>query len=1128
MGPEGARTSLLVLLHLVAGTFRLCSMGVLGEKFVDRLVPVLAAGDPVAACELLDGLAGDELAEATSWFATSKRWIRNVDQHVTLDPKPRAADDDHLVRWHDQKWILAMCAVRLCGPRRAASRIAWGDFWDYRTDEGEAMFVHLLWDRDPPWVAEFADAASRVRLGGRERNSNGTLSRVLRAASMHHGLPAPTGDTFLKRWRDGAPSGKSWVEGGSQRSFAESLAADPFMPEVLWLYLASGHCGDYEAWLPGAMASLTESGVVDRDTLVETVLVALTAGQPPAAQRTLVKILEAIGLCPEEVRGGIAYLVGVLATGDRSVPPVLLPLALALVGDGEEMRGLVDVVSGRPEKKPRAQLLSALRNAELRARVGDEAMTKVLDVLADTDDAAYAAKADALRTRLGLGARHAPAGRALGLWELAPGSSGTERADTRWSIDDYWRWVLDPWNPDNRRSSVAEVVDCELSVMGQGSYDPARMTRAVKAALSKGGCHAGALGLVLEELFLSGGMRGSWNAALECVGLCADPRNSMVKRPTGLAELLRVLSRYAVEAPGTYAVPRGLGALAAESSSSKAAVEARRLVGFLTGEDEQIAVARLRSATATPTEVHHRGLWDLMPEEVTPLPEQVPVMLGPSSVDELRRLVPPHWSRVTAMGDLWAPAPDPTQRLLVGIVDSEVLLATVLAALHLHGADAAHPAFLAADRGQRRADEVLVAIECWLDDALDISVFWRVATSEVASEVQVRHRWRVGALVRDAQAWRKQLAPFAQRLHEPDDHEAGVLVVPSEIGTPGQRFLFLRAVEALLRAADSPVLLGLPSWRDGTIDFDELLARLREVASAGDQVGPLDLVVALHRLREVDPARADEVPDGLLTDPRFTAISGTESWDATALVRRWIAAGGLPALQPLARDGAWTGAPPSPVPYPTLEAWPAELAEDPWSPTVVADDDWSKFCAEAVLRLYPRWSDRAMPYAHLTGWWGRVPALAIGPLGLALHDVLLSQLTPAGAANGRPHPAEFLQQVRWGRIDPATAAAAAVGRHEAGTLGLTGMVRTLGAQMETHLRGLWPIALAIADALCGVSRRPAAHADLLRLLTTYAHEVPADVRAQPPAGIAALATGKGSTKAHLAARDLVKSLQDAT
>lgn len=1104
-----------------------CAMGVLGEKFVDRLVPVLGAGDPVAAYELLDCLAGDELAEATSWFAKSKRWTRNLDQHAPLDRTPRKDGDDHLVRWHEQKWILAMCAVRLCGPRTAASRIAWGDFWDSNRGVGEAVFVHLLWDLDRTWVAEFADAASRVRLGGRARHSNRTLSWVLRAASMHHGLPAPTGDTFLKMWRSGAPSGVSSFEGDSKRSFAERLAVDPFMPEVLWHYLASGHCGDYETALPVALATLTESAVVERDTLIETVLVALTAGHPPTAQRTLAKILEAIGLRPEEIRGGFAYLVGVLATSDRSVPPVLLPVALELVGDGDELRALVDVVAGRPEKKPRVQLLTALRTTALRARVGDGAMAEVLDVLAHTDDAAYADKVDALRTKLGLGARHAPDGQALGLWDLSPGGSGTKYVDSWWSIDDYWSSVLGPQNGEDRRLETAGVVDRELFVMRRGSYDPARMTRAVQEALSKGACHAGALGSALEELFLSGGMRVSWGAALECVGMCADPRNSMVRRPTGLAELLRILSRYAGEAPGTYAVPPGLGALATESSSSKSAVEARRLVALLTGEDEQTAVARLRGA-APPTEVQHRGLWDLMPGEVTPLPEQVPVTIGPGSIDELRRLLPPHWTRGGVMGDIWAPSPDTTQRLPVGIVDADVLLATVIAVLHLKGAGAVHPAFQAIDRGQRRLDEVLVAIECWLDGALDLPVFWRVATAEVASEMQVLVRWRAETLVRDAHAWRQQLAPLSKRLHEPEDPEAGVLVVPTEISTPGDRFLFLRAVEALLRAPDSPVLLGLPSWRDGTIDLDALLGRLRAVASAGGQVGPLDLVVALHRLRDVDPARANEVPDGLVTDPRFTAASGTESWDASALVHRWITAGGLPPLQPHARDGAWTGAPQSPVPYPTLAAWPAELAENPWSPTLVADDDYSKFRAEAVLRLYPRWSDRAMPYAHLASWWGGVPALATGPLGLALHDVLLTHLTPAGDMNGRPHPAEFLQQVRWGRIDPATAAAAAVGRHEAGTLGLTGVVRTLGAQMETHLRGLWPIALAIADALCGVPRRPAALSDLLRLLTTYAHEVPADIRVQIPAGIRTLAASKGATKAHLAARDLGESLQVAT
>jgi hypothetical protein len=64
--------------------------------------------------------------------------------------------------------------------------------------------------------------------------------------------------------------------------------------------------------------------------------------------------------------------------------------------------------------------------------------------------------------------------------------------------------------------------------------------------------------------------------------------------------------------------------------------------------------------------------------------------------------------------------------------------------------------------------------------------------------------------------------------------------------------------------------------------------------------------------------------------------------------------------------------------------------------------------------------------------------------------------------------------------------------------------------------------MAIADALCAVPRRPAQLADLLRLLTEYAHEVPAEDPAVPE-HVQRLAEARGSSQAHEAARALLSA-----
>ena len=330
----------------------------MADTFVDRLVPVLSRGDLVAAYELLHDLDGAELREAQTWFAGSRRWFRELGAHVTY------AGEDHDARFatrHEAEWIVGMCAVLLCGPRTAAERVPWQSLRDWTEHNGEAAFVQLLWDRPREWVAEFVDAASRVGWVPRARTATASLSRALRAAAVHHGLPCPTGNTFLKAWYAGTPLMRKWqwqMDSGSE-GLAAWLAVDPFMPELLLGYLAAGESGDLPE-LPGAVGRLVRSGSVERSAVLALVLELLTTSQRPKSQRVLAGILAELEIRADEVPGGLTYLLGVLSTADRAVQPVLLPVAIVLMTDAEGCRQLTDVVAARPEKKPKELLLAAL------------------------------------------------------------------------------------------------------------------------------------------------------------------------------------------------------------------------------------------------------------------------------------------------------------------------------------------------------------------------------------------------------------------------------------------------------------------------------------------------------------------------------------------------------------------------------------------------------------------------------------------------------------------------------------------------------------------------------------------------------------------------------------------------
>lgn len=1109
----------------------------MAETFADELTPILSDGDLVAAWELLHSLEGQELRAAKDWFAGNRRWLGRISENLTF------AGDDHEERFdarHRAAWIVGLCAIRLCGPATAAGRVPWNDCWDFMQNEGEAAFVQLLWDTDRAWVADFVEAASHIGLGGNARNTNGQLSRALRAAAVHHALPCPTGRTFLACWTAGT---------GRHATLADRLAADPFMPDLLFLYLASGHCGDMRD-LPEATAELCARGVVERATVLEAVLEHLTTVQRPVSQQVLAETTAALDLKPTEIPGGLTYILGVLATSYKTVVPILLPHALDLIEDAEGLHQLTTVLAARPEKRPKETLLAALKQPSMQASVGLEAVLTALDVLGSGDDAAFSDKlartaaslAPAKVEKLPAGASVSPSDEAqgpgaavLGLWNLPPAPVGVEAVGW-WARSTGWNDVLDS-RAAYRSRLQPRLVDLTLAAMADGTFGDGRdLRRAADGLLGIQRLSMSALGSVFDDLFLGGGLRQAWPTALAIAdAACAAPR-----RPAGLAGLLRTLGRYTAEVPRPGQVPPHLAALAAGEGRTKAQMEARLLVAGLVDEPVETALVRLRdnesarleTASAAPQPAR-RGLWKSAPDSPGVLPSYRrladpvdPVLEAAADLSRLRAVLSENFNGYAQNFDdvSYRPSGYSQHAESSGLTYPERVLAATVEAINRHGADAVRTALAGIDRYYGPLD-VVVAIDTWAAGTLDSAALWRVLHGSVPLQV-LRDVWQSqGIGPAEVHDRARALPPFSTRLAEPDHPDVQALVLPFELTAPVERLAFVRAAEVLLRAewrpSTSRPMLCTPTWADCTLDFDDLLPRLRQAASNADAtVGPVDLVQALHRLRPVDPARAVEVPDGLRTDVLF-AEHGERSWDATDLVRTWIARGGLPDLEPRPdENGRWSTSTVAPVPFTRLAALPPELADDPWTPGPIMPS----------LRLMPRWGDRVVEDAFAS--WGlfdprHFPGLVAGPFGVPLHDRLLALMTPeynTRVIQAVPVLVEFARQ---GRLVPAAVAAAAVGRHEAGTLRLG--ILTKGLQRgfeEGGFRQLWPSVLAIADGLCGVDKKPGGLADLLRLLTTYAHEVPAAAVDLPP-GLLRFAENRGSTKSHVEARELVAALRRA-
>jgi hypothetical protein len=336
-------------------------------------------------------------------------------------------------------------------------------------------------------------------------------------------------------------------------------------------------------------------------------------------------------------------------------------------------------------------------------------------------------------------------------------------------------------------------------------------------------------------------------------------------------------------------------------------------------------------------------------------------------------------------------------------------------------------------------------------------------------------------------------------------------------GRPAHRLTFLHVCETLLRLDDGPVLLSTPTRADGTLGLDDLLARLLAAGSAG--VGPLDLVLALYRLRPVDAGRAADVADlpPVRTIAALTGPDGDETLDALDLLRTWLAGGGLRDLTSRrSEDGEqWVYDARVPVPWSVCRAAPQELHELPGGRLV------SYFYSSALPRVLPTWPERALettPNSRRSVSTAAVLARLPGPFGLASHEQVLYE-----ASHGdQRYVLRMLRDARaYGRLDDVLLGEAGLLQCRLGTMALPTTVTAWDRLLRAELATVWPVVLPVAAALCGAPRRPVGLAALLRLLTAFAHEVPDP---EAPAEIRTLAEARGSTQIHAAARELVAAL----
>ncbi|KRF34952.1 hypothetical protein [Nocardioides sp. Soil805] len=984
-----------------------------------RLRELVIAGELAPLRAYLDRLAGDDLRAARKWVTGT----HDVDDYPHPGELGNPRDQDHYARVQAMRLARLATWGRLGAP--AASAKAVSAEITFLTTEHVAGLAPFFVDRDAAWARSFATTADAVSTSA---SGAGLASVLLRAVVEAHDLPVPTGRNFHRAWINQVESHAApptWA--GPRTPTLEPLLADPLLPDVVYHQLASGEVGGWTGF-GTVLPPLVEQGLIDRERTLAVALEQLTSGQRPSSQKALVGALTALELRADEVPGGLGYLLSVLSSCHGSAAAPVLQLAIDLVTSDAEAVELAQVISPRSEKVLRRTLLAALSPRALGRTVSREALHEAIEALAAGDDhVADQARYDKARAALGVAPAAEPevtAPASLGLWGLTPPRL-EESQPVHWGLP-LRDIVKQHMRAKDKSWDQAQATEMVLDALARGELTTADLVGIGHELAAEGRLSPVRSAALFEAMFLGGAMQLVWPAALQCAGIAATGR----PRP-GLDRLLAMLSTYASEPPRPVRLPSQVVALA--NGSSKAALEAARLARLVDAPTDGIELDEVDLA-----------LWD----ETTERPPQGLAFPAKRELDSVG-------GRLVAGSARHSHQPSARGRVRRCLVLEEIV-----SLLAEHGVDEVRGRVAAGPTHQ--SWPVAEAVALWASGLLDVATYWRVveATETVTGKP---HEWRVQ---RDAyHRWRTA-----------DGIQLDPPVMPAWWSDDDRALEFLHACEVLLCAQRGGAVLSTPDRVDGTLGLDVLLDRL----SRARMVGPVDLRLALARLRPARAQDAGRVTGSVRTDPALTVASADRDMDAVELVRAWVAGGGLRCWPGLNEHG-----------YPTFHT------EAPWA--------WDSLAAL---------SRRGLPdlpfYRHDDIW--RLPGrpdvwLRGGLLVTSSHESLaevggylespgwrtvletLATVPPDYAAVDFD---ALVRLQRQGRLDPAVAAATATSEWDAGSTVIGDGVGWEHAFLRGVLRGLWPVAVAVVEVGLARPERPEGVDTLQAVMRRYARHVPAE------------------------------------
>ncbi|CAL9359990.1 DUF6493 family protein [Streptomyces sp. enrichment culture] len=254
-------------------------------------------------------------------------------------------------RWTERRpvhhAIMVAGAGCLTGAAAVASWIGARDLRDFATPP-HTLLLAVLRRRDPAWLGDVAH-----RLAGRAATAREDYP-LIHGLVQRAGCPVPVTDGYVH----------GWLNSVSSRRRLPELSADPQTPVLVPRLFETAELDGALLWEEGwaaVLASLAETGVVERDVLVNCSVARLLRGGRPSELRFVLDLLRALKLTAREERERTADWAGLAADAPSAVAGYAQEVLARLAESGGlPARQVAEVSSSvlfRPEKKlVRAQL----------------------------------------------------------------------------------------------------------------------------------------------------------------------------------------------------------------------------------------------------------------------------------------------------------------------------------------------------------------------------------------------------------------------------------------------------------------------------------------------------------------------------------------------------------------------------------------------------------------------------------------------------------------------------------------------------------------------------------------------------------------------------------------------------